>query len=263
MAKRRRRPTRIRFRKWRPSRHRRGKQIQVNTRGLKRLLILGGVCWGLWSILAFVYGNMSRVVMDFASRQAVNIATQAINQGILSSGISDEDFTRFIYFTENGNNPLVNQPLVNNYRATISQEIVEIMLHVQEGNLSALGLEHWQNTDNVDDVLFDVPWAAAFNLTLFHNIGPRFPVRARMMGNVESDVEIKIENVGINNSTMQVNLVLNTDIQVALPFRSQIEPVKTTVPLVTTIIQGEVPDFFWSSTGSDAPSTPPIVLPQN
>lgn len=245
------------MRKWRVSRRRR----QVDTSGLKRLIAVGIVCWGLWSIVAFMYRNMYTVVMDFASIQAVNIATAAISQGVLQSEISDEDFTRFIQF--NGNNPVVNNPLVNRYAATISQEIVEIMIHVQQGDLSALGLESLQNTESSDGVLFEVPWAAAFNLTLFHEVGPTFPVRARMMGNVDTDVQIIIENVGINNPIMKVNLVLSTDIQVALPFRSQIEPVQTVVPLVTTIVQGEVPDFFWSSANSDSPTPPPVVLPPN
>ena len=233
---------------------RRGKR---QGRGIKRLLILFLVCWGTWNLLSFMYRNLYGVVMNFASNQAVNIATAAISEGVLRSEMSQRTPTDFITFSEVGNNPLVNDMLINSYTAVISQEIVDIMQQIQQGNLSALGIDSF----NQNGVIFEVPWAAAFNLTLFHDVGPKIPVRAQMMGNVDTDLSIQIEPFGINNAVLRINLIITTNIQVALPFRSQIEPIQTTIGMFSTILQGDIPHFYWNSSDGATSSPPPVVLP--
>ncbi|MCL1948526.1 MAG: sporulation protein YunB [Turicibacter sp.] len=260
MAKRRRRPKR-RVRPYRPLFKSRGrKSIKFETKGLKRLLVLAVVCWGLWSVLSFMYHNMYAVVMNFASNQVVNIATAAINEGIIRSDMGGEDPMGFITITDSGDT-VVNQMRINQYRANISREIVDILQHVQKGDLTALGLESFQTESAQNGVLFEVPWAAAFNMTLLHEWGPRFPVRTRMMGNVDTDVEIQIEPYGINNAVLTVNLWVTSDIQVALPFRSQVEPIRTQIPLISSVLRGEIPQFYWSSLGSGDAAPPPVLLP--
>lgn len=258
MPKRRRRPKR-RMSRRRSIRFRGRRNVKIDMRGFKRLAIIIAICWGTWNLLGFMYGNLYSVVMNFASNQAVNIATAAISEGILRSEMGAEDPRNFITPLEDGS-PLVNNMLINNYLANISREIVDIMQHVQQGDLSPLGLESFQGESDRSGVLFEIPWAAAFNLTLFHDVGPRFPVRANMMGNVQTDVEIQIESYGINQAVMIINLLVRTDLQVALPFRSQIEPVEMTLPIVTTHLRGDIPQFYWNSSGDSQAVAPPIIL---
>ena len=260
MAKRKRRWRWPRKKVW----HKRGRprkrtgKSNIDTRKIGRLLITLTLCWGIWNTLAFMYTNMYGVVMDFAAHQTVNIATAAISEGVRRSELSRENPSSFITISDGGNLPIVNNMLINYYLANISREIVDIMQYIQRGDLTQLGL---QSLVEADGVLFEVPWAAAFNLTLFHNFGPVFPVRARMLGNVGTDMEIQIKEYGINNAVLSVDLIIDTNIQVALPFRSHVEPVTTRIPLVTTPIQGEVPQFYWNSSGGDPAAMPPVVIP--
>ena len=236
----------MRGRRWRRRRYR-YKRIKINHKKWKRLAILFSILWCVFQILAFMYRNVYNVVMDYATTQTVNIATMAIHEGIARSNLDAYNVEDFVLFSENGNSHTINTPLINRLRVNITQEIEGILLQIETGNLSQLGLSNVQETPLRNGVLLEVPWAAAFNLTLFHEIGPRTPVRATVIGNTRSDIEVERTPFGINNVLLEMMLHVELNLHVAMPFRSEETTVEVSIPLVTTTIQGDIPDVFLGS----------------
>lgn len=219
------------------------KKKRINFRKWKRVAFICLVFWGIFSLLAFMYRNVYSVVMDYAATQTINIATLVIKEGIARSDLSTYDVEDLVAFTDNS---IINTPLLNHLLVSTTQQVEEVLLLVEAGDLSALGLEHLEAGPFRDGVLFEAPWSAAFNLTLFHDIGPRFPVRARMVGNAVSDIETHIIPYGINNALLEIVLNIQINMHVILPFQSEEVTVSVTSPLVIKMIEGEVPHFFFS-----------------
>jgi len=197
-----------------------------------------------------MYRNVYAVVMDYASIQTINIATLVIKEGIDRSHLDTYEGEDFLIASENSNSTL-NTPLINRLQVAVTQEIEEVLLLIETGDLHALGIQSIQDGSFRDGVLIEVPWAAAFNLSLFQQIGPKVPVRATVIGNAVSDIETNITPFGINNALLEVILNVEVSIHVILPFRSQEEKVDVTIPLVTTTIEGDIPHLYFS--GSQLP----------
>ena len=233
----------MRRRRWR-KRGYRFNGLRLNFKKWKRIIIFGIILWCIIQFFSFMYRNVYSVVMDYAATQTVNIATLVIHEGIARSNLATYSVEDFILFNEIGNSHSINTPLINHLRVNITQEIEEILLLVESGNLGVLGLDHIQEGPLRDGVLIEVPWAAAFNLTLFHEIGPRTPVRASIIGNAISDIEMERTPFGINNVLLEMMLNVEVNLHVAMPFRSENKTVNVSIPLVTTTIQGDIPEIF-------------------
>lgn len=235
----------MRRRRWIRRRYRL-KKVKFNLKKWKRLTMLSIVIWGIYQSLAFMYGNVYAVVMDYAATQTVNIATLVIKEGINRSELAAYSGEDFVIFAEHSNqNSVVNTPLINQLRVSITQEIEEALLLVETGDLSQLGLENLQDGPFREGVLLKVPWAAALNLTLFHQIGPKVPVRATIIGNAVSDIDTQVTPFGINNALLEVTINVEVNVHVSLPFRSQEERVEVAIPLVATTIEGDIPHLYF------------------
>lgn len=235
----------MKLRRWIRQRYRL-KRNKINFKKWRRIVILSLIVWGIFQFLGFMYLNVYTVVMDYAATQTVNIATLVIKEGINRSQIDSYSGEDFIMYPENSSqNSVVNTPLINQLRVSITQEIEEVLLLVESGDLSQLGLDNIQEGPFREGVLLEVPWAAALNLSLFHQWGPKVPVRATVIGNVVSDIETEVTPFGINNALLEVIINVEVKVHVALPFRSQEERVEVAIPLVTTTIEGDIPHLYF------------------
>jgi len=77
---------------------------------------------------------------------------------------------------------------------------------------------------------------------IFANTGPKIPVTLTPVGYVGTRIIDEFEEAGINQVRHKIYLEISSDIQVVIPFISDVTTVSVTVPLVDAIYPGEVPD---------------------
>ena len=90
-------------------------------------------------------------------------------------------------------------------------------------------------------------------------MGPDITIKIRPVGSYKLDLITSADHFGINNSIIQVLLILQVDFLTIIPFNSQLVTVDLQVPLVIEIIQGVVPRYYYYLNNYDpGPSIPEI-----
>ncbi|RIE02735.1 hypothetical protein D3H35_18990 [Cohnella faecalis] len=82
---------------------------------------------------------------------------------------------------------------------------------------------------------------------------------------VKVDVGTRQQNAGINMLLVEVYVRIRTEIAVVIPFDQAPESIQTDIPLSYALIVGDVPAYYYDSSGnpvgSDAARAPAITLP--
>ncbi len=220
------------------------------------ILIIGGLIY----LGNFTYSNIYTIVMNYASRQTINIATLIIKEGISQSELVSFKVEDIIHFEENDEGYVssiyINTPELNRLLVSATHQVEEKLLLVENGDLSELGLDAIYGGPYEDGVLLSVPLTAAFNLSLFHEYGPRFPVSAKIIGNAVTDIETNVEPYGINNAMLEILLKVTVKLKVTLPFKSDESTVTVSSPLVIKMITGETPQYYYIGSSSASPLSP-------
>lgn len=98
--------------------------------------------------------------------------------------------------------------------------------------------------------------AAAFNLSLFHDIGPSFPVSVKLNGSTVTDIVTEVKPYGINNALLEILLKVDVKLEVLLPFKSDEVTVSVSSPLVLKMITGQTPQYYYIGNSSASPMNP-------
>ena len=77
------------------------------------------------------------------------------------------------------------------------------------------------------------------------------------IGNIQVKLKDNFESVGINQTRHSIYVDFATKVKIALPFKSGEAEISTTVPLVDSLIVGDVPDTYgilpWGMVKSSEP----------
>ncbi|MTH07978.1 sporulation protein YunB [Turicibacter sanguinis] len=241
-------------------RRRRRKRYYINLKKWRRIGIAVLVGWGIYVSLTFMYQNLYPVVMTYAKAQTTNIATLIIKEGIAQSELVNFKIDEVIKFKENDeglvSSIIVNTPVLNRLLVSTTQQIEEKLLLVESGDLTELGLDAIYGGPYEDGVLINIPWAVAFNLSLFHDIGPSFPVSVKLNGSTVTDIVTEVKPYGINNALLEILLKVDVKLEVLLPFKSDEVTVSVSSPLVLKMITGQTPQYYYIGNSSASPMNP-------
>ncbi|MDE5977645.1 MAG: sporulation protein YunB [Turicibacter sp.] len=229
---------------------------------LKRRLIAVSILVGLGYGTYFVYHNIYALVLSYASKQTINIATLIIKEAIGNSELVSFAVEDVISFKENEegyvSSVYINTPLLNRLLVSATQQVEEKLLLVESGDLSELGLDAIYGGPYEEGVLTSVPLTAALNLSLFHEYGPSFPVSAKLIGNAETDIETAVQPYGINNAMLEISLKVTVRLKVSLPFKSEESTITVKSPIVIKMVTGQTPEYYYigNTTNSTTPLSP-------
>lgn len=241
-------------------RSRRKKKSNLSLNKWKRRLFALSIVLGLGYLVYFMYSNIYTIVMNYASKQTINIATLIIKEAIGQSELVNFNVDDVIHFEENDegyvSSVYINTPELNRLLVSATHQVEEKLLLVESGDLSELGLDAIYGGPYEDGVLLSVPLMAAFNLSLFHEYGPRFPVSAKLIGNAVTDIETDVKPYGINNAMLEISLKVTVRMKVTLPFKSDETMVSVSSPIVIKMITGQTPQYYYIGSSSASPLSP-------
>jgi len=98
--------------------------------------------------------------------------------------------------------------------------------------------------DHSDFDYIEIPIGYIFGIKYFFSHGLRIPISLEVIGN--QDVELKIDTVtkGINTTVIEIYLNISVDIQVVIPFQSELTTTSTSIPLAIEIMNNEIPYYL-------------------
>ncbi len=182
------------------------------------------------------------ILLNFANNQSTKIATSIINISLKETFKSDTNEILNMQYDGNGN--FLGISIDNQKANKLNYQIIDnILLNIkilESGKLNNLNLEYL----NQNNLIYKVPIGIVYNIPAFVDISAKIPFKISFLSNVESNINTKIKEYGINNSLIEIYLKIILNIQVILPFSANKIKVTKEIPIDSRIVQGKIPQYY-------------------
>lgn len=202
------------------------------------------------AIISMLYIQLDRqimpAVMAMAEMEAQTVATQAINEGITQSLLTNQTTMQdLISYDYNDSGELVSWNINSIMVNTLSASIAEYTL----SELKQIGT-----------IKFKIPLGNVTGSRIFANIGPEMSVNVLPVGTVSVDYENELRSTGINQVNHTVWLNVEATVQVVVPLFSTQTVVSRRVVLIDKVISGEVPPSYINIPEKNVTSALPAII---
>lgn len=136
----------------------------------------------------------------------------------------------------------------------------------EDGNVSALSVDMqkinmlkadaviWVQ-DELNEITLDtiyIPAASVFGVPLLSGSGFKIPVTVSPMTTVDADFIESFESAGINQTRYRLDINIIVEATYCCFNFSKADKITTSVPVVSTVISGNVPSYYGMLSGTDA-----------
>ena len=190
-------------------------------------------------IILLINNNVMPIYMDYAESEMERVVTTVINKSVLECKIDDE-----MFLIKNVNNTTIvdyDPIIINKIISDISNRVYDNLKKVGEQDEDIL------NKYNLNKTVFYLPTGVIFKSIFLNNLGPKIPIKIEIISSVNSNIETKVTEYGINNSLIEVNIKVNVTIRMVLPTSSKSNKISVVVPLTVKIIQGSIPEYYFGN----------------
>ncbi len=211
---------------------------------------------GLW----IIEKGIRPTLMQIATTETRVIATKAINDAVSKKIASDLDQDELFIVQTDPNNVITsiqfNTQIYNRILSEATNRVQRHLKAIENGEAFDVSIdaEHEPSLTTEGGIIYSIPLGQATNNALLAQLGPQIPVRFSAIGDVKTDLNLDVKNTGINNTTMSVNFDVIVDAKIVIPFATNTEAIKTTVPVGLVNIQGQVPEYYSEGGGMILPA---------
>lgn len=214
--------------------------------------------WILLSVVALSFflltmlgKRMSTVLYKYINAETKRFTSNAINSIVndtISENIEEDLFT--IVKSPNGEIEILdyNTKKVNELLGKITNKVQQRLEKLEDGDLNDLRIsDNFRLKDNNSlrkGILCEIPMGSLRGNTLLVNLGPNIPVKIAFIGQVQSNLNTKVSDYGINNLVLQIDLQVEVEQYITMPIMSKKSTLKITAPITIKIIQGLVPNYY-------------------
>ena len=199
-------------------------------KGVRKRVIVICIIIVIGYIVFASYKNVSYYYLNYSEKKAKDIIDVAMGKGITTSSMKIINSKDLYRVTKNDKNEITmidyDSYLVNLFLKDISNNI-SIALDEEE-----------------KDIAFYVPMGTIFKNPLLNSKGPKLPVRIEMLGSVNTNIETKVKDYGINNSLIEMYIHVVVKEKVMLPVISSDIKIENNFPISYKIIAGKVPNYY-------------------
>ena len=190
--------------------------------------------------------------LSYSEIETTKIVTSIISSTVteqVANSISVEDL--FITTKDsNGNIKSIDFDTKNvNMILTRTVDVVEESLkYLETGQIEKLKLNNASLTsDNKlkKGIIYELPSGIIFNNVILNNILPKIPVKINLIGNIFCKLNTDVEDYGINNALIKVNINIEVEMKILLPFVSSNSKINVDVPIIMKIMEGNVPSYYF------------------
>lgn len=201
-------------------------------------------------VIVFTYlllNNFSKkslpFLYEYAKNESVNITTSIINKAIYEEIYSGYD--KDIVIIEKNS----------------KEEIVDIKYDTQKMNVTL-----YKISDNIlnsinslrkdkykSDLIYYVPLGVIYDMPILVNISPKIPYKVSYTGSIDSSINTKITEYGINNALIETVLNINMNIKIIFPLLTKTILISKNIPIYSNVIQGKIPTYYGGVISNSSP----------
>lgn len=218
--------------------------------------------------MIFIDKGIKPTLMEIAKEKTNEFATRGINRAV--SFAEGYDFTDIANITYDDNGYVafykLNYGVINEINRRATNQVEEYFMRLNRGDPitydSSLD-EAYDYTEGVeervleDPTLVEIPLGQVTGNTVLANLGPKIPINLEVIGTVRTNIVPQQSEFGINGAWITLYLQVEADVQIIVPFTSEVTTVTADIYIDGGALMGEVPDFYGG--GSTGPS---IAVPK-
>ncbi len=197
--------------------------------------------------------NYAKVRVDAIANQAMGIAVSKKISEDLEAGDLIE-----VQLDEEGRveNYIFNAVVENRVQRNVQYRVENFLKLLEKGERPETGVPLEVELDLepseqelLDDVrekglLVEVPLGQALGIPVIANLGPKVPVNMEVIGSVGTEVTSEIVETGINGAYIHVNVHIEVEMMVVIPFASEPTKVVQDIPVTKVFHPGDVPNYY-------------------
>ena len=206
--------------------------------------------------LIFKYINTKIVppLEVYAENEVKKISSLIISDAVESISFSEEETMSFFNTLTNKSDEVIS---VDFNTAKINKSLVKLNKAVYKDLKSfENGRYKLEDTEiETENLIYKIPLGYITGNYTLSNIGPKVPLKAKVIGSVVSNIKTEVSSYGINNSLLKVYIDVTVNMRFMLPLISKDVLVNNSIPLVVKIIQGKIPNVYGGSYAVTSPIT--------
>ena len=209
-------------------------------------------------IIKLINKKVRPLVLSVAQDECKRVSDILINNSVrkeISNGLSFDKLFITTYSNDKVSSIDFDTIVVNRVITNITNDILLNLKYIESGDIDNIDyLNLYDKNKLKKGIIYEIPITLSYNNTFISNLSPKVPVRLQSIGNINSSINTKVTNYGINNALIEVYLDVEINLQVVLPLLTKSIVTKSSVPLAIKMVSGNVPQFF--SNGNQSFSVP-------
>ena len=211
-------------------------------------------------IFKIINSKVTPILVNYAEVETERIAMAVINKSI-TSFLDDERLNNLVLTTVNDDDEIISvdfdSKVVNSVLYDITNSIENDLILIDNGKLDEIGIpiSNFYEKNDVSGIVYYIPFGVVTGSSVIADIGPKIPVKNKLVGSVYSNVKTEVMEYGINNAIIKIYIEVEVNEQVILPFLSKKVTIKSNVPVLMKMVQGKIPSVY----GGMFSTTSPLV----
>lgn len=223
----------------------------------KNALIITMVLFSVFVVASIwiIDEGIKPTLMEIATIKTDEFATRAINSAVRFAENYDFEEMADITYKDDGSPSVYNwnQAMINEINRVATDRVEEFFLKMNRGEPLDFDNPLQEPIDNsggaedlpkVDPTVVEIPLGQVTGNSVLANLGPKIPVNLEFVGNVRTNIYQEEREWGINSSWVSLYLYVEVDVQVVIPFTTEVTTVHTEIYMDGGAIMGEVPEFY-------------------
>ncbi|HLR67889.1 sporulation protein YunB [Virgibacillus alimentarius] len=228
----------------------------------------------LFGSMHIINNGIKPTLMEVAEVKTTEFATRGINSAVkFAEEYTFEDLTETTTDNE-GNVSFIgwDSSVVNKINRAATDRVEEFFHSMNRGEPPDYEDpldEPEMYGDTVDELVerdptvVEIPIGQATGNTILANLGPKIPVNLELVGNVQTDIVEQREEFGINNVLVTLYVIVEAEVQIVIPFTTEVTSIDTKILIDKHLVMGDVPEFYGGDGKDPSISVPKKDLQDN
>ena len=226
---------------------------QHNLINIITLLVVFIIIFLIYLLKIFNKNALPQLV-SYSEIETKKIVSNIINTTVMEETYKNSNLDNIFTTIKDSNDNIVsidfNPNYVNKILVDTYKKVEENLQYLESGNveklkLNNIDLSRYNNDKLKKGIIYELPSGVIFNNVLLSNILPKIPVKIDLVGNIFCRLDTKVTSYGINNALITINVVVEVEAKILLPFISQNSKIVESIPIIMKIIEGNVPSYYF------------------
>ncbi|WP_227397161.1 sporulation protein YunB [Jeotgalibacillus aurantiacus] len=246
--------------------------MRIKPLSVRAVWVISFVLFGVMTItgLFLINTGIKPTLMVYAESQTQKIGALVISKAVNKEIANVMDINEIIENVPTDSSEMIttkfNTEIINRVMSETTELVQGQLRAIERGDtsvlksLTELDIEV-EDAGDMEGIVYTVPLGQATGNALLGNLGPRVPIRFHAVGSVTSNIRSDITEFGINNAFVEINIDLKVQVQIIVPFATEVTTIQQDIPVAMGLIQGQVPEIYNMGDGMSPSLEVPIPSP--